>query len=170
MSYLSYMPLVLPYSHNLPNVHKIVINRINILHRSRSLKEIFPDPLLVAYRRDRNLMDVLVHTKHKRTFEQQQKEKCNKCAVCPYITDKTEFTHGEGKYMSSTTNCKANNIVHGIECTKCDQIVYVGETGTTLYERIQNHLTAIRKDGGQPIPTHFNSNSHSTSNASLIEL
>ena len=38
--------------------------------------------------------------------------------------------------------------------------MYVGETGTTLYERFQNHISSIRRKLNSPIPAHFNDENH----------
>ena len=50
--------------------------------------------------------------------------------------------------------CKTTNLIYAIYCNKCETIVYVGETGTTLYERFQ-HLLAIKKENIQPNPGAF---------------
>ena len=36
---------------------------MNTFHRSDELKEIFPTPPLVAYRRDKNLQEIIIHKK-----------------------------------------------------------------------------------------------------------
>ena len=55
------IPLVLTYSDALPNIHSILWKHMNTLHRSDELKEIFPTPPLVAYRRDKNLREIIIH-------------------------------------------------------------------------------------------------------------
>ena len=48
-----------------------------------------------------------------------------------------------------------------IPCSLCEKIVYVGETGDTLYNRVQNHLSLIRnKNKTEPVPIHFNVEPH----------
>ena len=39
--------------------------------------------------------------------------------------------------------------------------MYIGETGTTLYERMANHISTIRNQKNDPIPQHFSSDGHS---------
>jgi len=36
---------------------------MNTLHRSKELKEIFPTPPPVAYRRDKKLQEIIIHKK-----------------------------------------------------------------------------------------------------------
>ena len=62
------IPLVLTYSDALPNIHSILWKHMNTLHRSDELKEIFPTPPLVAYRRDKILQEIIIHKKHNNMF------------------------------------------------------------------------------------------------------
>ena len=57
---------------------------------------------------------------------------------------------------SHQISCKTTNLVYGISCQICGEIVYVGETGTTLYSRIQNHLSIIRRCRDEVLPLQFN--------------
>ena len=65
-------------------------------------------------------------------------------------------------------DCKTSNVVYGIKCIKCEKLVYVGETGVSLYERFQNHLSAIRSNKDEPIPNHFNNNNHDVSDLGIV--
>ena len=58
------IPLVLTYSDALPNIHSILWKHMNTLHRSDELKEIFPTPPSVAYSRDKNLHEIIIHKKN----------------------------------------------------------------------------------------------------------
>ena len=56
-------------------------------------------------------------------------------------------------------------------CEVCDCIVYVGETGGVLYQRIQNHLSTIRcKRDDMDVAAHFNGDRHQLSNAKFVGL
>ena len=58
------VPLVITFSKAPPNVHSILRKNLKILHQSERLKKIFPDPPIVAFKRDNNIKDILVHKKH----------------------------------------------------------------------------------------------------------
>ena len=158
-------PLVVTYNEKLPNIGKILHSRQRILKRSPRLSEIFHQQPMVAFRRAKNLADVLVHHKHNKTFNTSTpgSAKCGKnCRICKVMIETNTFTNGEDIFkINSQINCKTNNVVYGIFCQKCDKIVYVGETETTLYERMQNHLSAIRNYRDDDVPRHFNSKDHS---------
>ena len=65
-------------------------------------------------------------------------------------------------------DCKTSNVVYGIRCDKCSQLLYVGETGNTVYVRFQNHLTAIRQDKNGHISNHFNDPSHKMEDLKIV--
>ena len=60
------VPLVVTYSKQLPNIHKIVKKHQDILHKSNRMKEIFKTQPIIAYRRDKNIGDILIHGKTSR--------------------------------------------------------------------------------------------------------
>ena len=72
------VPLVVTYSRQLPDLNDITRRRMNILHKSPRLKEVFIEAPLISYRRDRNLGDILVHGKLNRV-----------------LSDKTELEDGK---------------------------------------------------------------------------
>jgi len=54
-------------------------------------------------------------------------------------------------------------------CSECDKIIYVGETGTTLYQRTMNHLSSIRNyRHGTPLAKHFNEGNHNIEDFKII--
>lgn len=117
------VPLVLTYSDALPNIHSILHKHISTLHRSKNLKDIFPQPPLVAFRRDKNIKDILVHKKHNNKFYHKENkcEPCGKnCALCPYIVEDNSFKGKDGtKYqIQGHINCKTVGIIYAIFCKK----------------------------------------------------
>ena len=166
----SRVPLTITYSRRLPNIQNILHSRIGILHRSQRMKDIFPQAPITAFRRDENLQDILVHKKHNKIIQRPGSNKCGKkCAICGYITKETEFNANQKDFkFNQNVTCKTTNVIYAIFCNKCKTIVYVGETGTTLYERFQNHLSAIKKKTPSPIPDHFNSGDHTVNNLEIV--
>ena len=53
--------------------------------------------------------------------------------------------------------------MYGIYCDKCRDILYVGETGTAIYDRMANHLSSVRQGKDEPIPMHFSGEDHNIS-------
>ncbi|XP_058872877.1 uncharacterized protein LOC117966565 isoform X1 [Acipenser ruthenus] len=63
------VPLIMTYSKLLPNISKIVWKHLRILHNSEKLKKVFLKAPVVAFKREANLGDILVHSKHKRIID-----------------------------------------------------------------------------------------------------
>lgn len=53
------VPLVVTYNPALPNLHKILSQAHQILHMSPRCRDVFRDPPLAAYRKGRNLSQIL---------------------------------------------------------------------------------------------------------------
>ena len=130
---------------------------------------------MVAFRRDTNVQDMLVHKKHNKLFNKRinQSRPCSRnCALCKHMitTERFEDTRGNKYSVDGNINCETANLVYGIYCNECEKIVYVGETGTSLYNRMQNHMSTIRKNDENEIGTHFNSEGHSLDSFRVIGL
>ena len=165
--------MTVTYSKALPNIHKITQENMKLLHKSKEMKKIFPNPPLIAYKRDKNLKDILVHHKHNKQFypEKQGSFKCqNNCKLCEIMIESKEFKSKDNiSYkINQEINCHTKNVIYGITCDKCEQIVYVGETKTELYTRIQNHLSTVRHNKDEPVPNHFNTEGHTIDNFKMI--
>ena len=66
--------------------------------------------------------------------------------------------------VTETFTCIYENIVHGIICEQCN-IIYVGETGRRLADRITKHIRSIGNNfSGIPVAQHFNPPSHCSLN------
>ena len=64
------------------------------------MKKVFIKPPILAFRRDKNLKDILFHKKHNSMFFKQEHkcETCSRnCAICQYVRNTHTFTNFEGK-------------------------------------------------------------------------
>ena len=57
------VPLVITYSKALPDIRTILRKYEYLLHRSECMEKVFEKNPLLAYRRDTNIGDILVHGK-----------------------------------------------------------------------------------------------------------
>ena len=162
------VPLVLTYNDLLPNIHEIVNKRMDILHHCDNMKKVFPDPPIIAYRRDRNLSDIIVHGKLNKVTKNMTKEEpkiCEKkCDVCQIMRkDKHIYNIDKTKQFYIKDNnygCQMENLIYGIHCKTCDRYIYVGETERTLQERIKEHLADISHMRDKTVSHHFNGENH----------
>lgn len=166
------VPLVLTFSKQLPDVHKIVKKHMNILHNSEEMKTVFKDPPIVAYKRDQNLGDVLVHgklNKVAKTTGDRKSDEC-KCEVCKKFSSKSEITTAKAERVKIHRHygCETRNVVYGLFCNECDRVVYVGETERSAKERLKEHLDDIRLGRRKSVPEHFNQKGHDINNVEFI--
>ena len=110
------VPLCLTYNRGLPNIQRILHDRLPILHRSTHMKSVFPKAPITAFKRDTNLEDMLVHKKHNVQMPTGQHKKCEKkCAVCPFIRQELETKTGSVTFsFNNHIGCKSQNLVYGI--------------------------------------------------------
>ncbi len=77
------VPLVLTYAKQLPEVREIVQKRMGLLYRSERMKRIFEKPPLIAFRRDKNVADILVHGKLNRIMKNPSEGTGHdECIIC----------------------------------------------------------------------------------------
>ena len=84
------------YYPRLPRLNKITRNYLPVLHVSQRLKEAIPDAPIIAFRRPRNLRDLLVRAELKSTSEDtghNGNSPCNSrwCKTCQHIKAEDTF-------------------------------------------------------------------------------
>jgi hypothetical protein len=86
-----------------------------------------------------------------------------KCRACNHIIPGKAITSSYNNkcfQVRGVISCKTMNLVYLITCRKC-RIQYVGETGRSLADRLNDHLSAIRLRKPTPTGLHFNTPGHS---------
>ncbi len=133
------------------------------LGRDDEVGDLFTEPPMVAFRRDRNLRDMLVHSRIKRKDEVGRTNACGRtrCKTCDHICEDEKVVGPKGVfYVKRKFNCKSAGVVYCIVCNRCGDL-YVGETGRMLSERFREHRQDVIQDReGKEIASHFNRNGH----------
>lgn len=157
------------YSKQLPDVRDILAKHKNVLYRSERMMEVFKDQPLVAFRRDRNLCDTLVHGKTNRAITTSM-PKCP-CKVCSIIQEGNISDVSRKETFRTVTNmsCTDRNLVYGLMCARCDKTIYVGETERTLKERITEHLRDVRLQTEKPVNRHFKDHSENDLRVTILQ-
>ncbi len=169
------VPLVTTYNPAFNQIRQILNRHSHILNDDDRLKEVFPSPPLLSFRRPRNLRDLTVCAKLRSPDHEEppgcRKCKAKRCSVCPFIQVSAKFTSsatGETFPITSSIHCKSSWVIYLITCTHCS-LQYVGKTTTQLYTRFTNTKSDIKlKKKKLPIVDHFNSPGHSVNNISLM--
>ena len=144
------------------------------------LREAFPLPPILAYKRQTNLGDLLIRAKvppKERIHPKRRQNGMTKCKqnglICPYIKQ-GKIVKGSNFewHINSEVNCQSRNIVYCIQCNKekCKQI-YIGETHKRLFDRFSEHLGYVRtKKINKATGEHYNQPGHSASNMTVTIL
>ena len=156
-------PLVCRWSSLLPPLQPLLKSAFPILAANERTKELF-DLLIVAYKRPKNLRDLLVHTRPPRTARDKNTangtRQCGsaRCKTCAMVQDIQEIQFadqpGHREVIRGKFTCASTNVVYLLTCTAC-QAAYVGETGCTLRERMNGHRSAIKNGEDTPVADHF---------------
>ena len=159
--------MVLNYHPPNEKIKRILLSNFTIVSGDPETEEIFPQPPIVAYRRDLNLRDILVHA-----CDKSQPGPLAGTAPCAHTCDhiSTDITlHGPkcSIVIRETFTCQTSDLVYYISCLRC-RALYVGETGRTLKQRFGEHLRSIEKNQpGFTVAEHFNTNGHSLHGADV---
>ena len=93
-----------------------------------------------------------------------QKCKAKKCTFCTtHLQVTNTFISVRSKHtfkIRHAFTCQSRNLVYLLDCRKCANMQYVGETGQKLKDRITQHRSDIRTNKETLVAKHFNSNNH----------
>lgn len=165
------IPLVLTYHPLNEKIKKILVHNFDILSNDPETRRMFTDAPLVAYRRDRNIRNALVHT----TVGSQSAVPAGtvpcdhpRCRTCQHVTSSTTVNGPNCSInIKEHFSCQSSNLIYCISCRRCSAL-YIGETGRTLRERFGEHLRSIeKKSTGFPVAEHFNGLNHALSDAEI---
>ena len=168
-------PLVVTYHPLLPSFASITRRHLHILHITERLRTAFPSPPLIAFRRPKNLKDLLVRaqlTSARRETPGNFRCGSVRCKTCPILltTDVfTSHTTGEQFKVKGRASCKSYNIIYLIQCRRCGH-QYVGETGQPLHNRVNGHRFDIlhHRTNESPVAAHFNSTLHTVEDLTIM--
>ena len=156
--------LILTFHPHSSLVKKVLFHHLPILQSDPETRSVFQHYPLVAYRRDRSLTDLLVHSRLKPNIQshfgtiQCGRRRCNTCA---YVIQTRTVSFPKATYtIQDSFTCESRNIIYAITCKRCHK-AYIGETGKRLSDRFAQHLRDIRQCSVTPVATHFNDTGHS---------
>ena len=142
---------------------------------STKLKRCFPKPFMVAYKRPKNIRDILVRAKlddrkssrMKNGFTTctRPKRSCYSCIQCDPATSHKFHRSGESWKITAPLDCESTNVIYKLACRKCREFVYIGETKRKFCQRLADHRGYIkRKVLNHPVENHFNQPGHDITN------
>lgn len=171
---------VLHYDPRLPSVTGIVRKHWRtMVNTDPHLKEVFPLPPLVAYKRPPNIWDRLIRAKVPPLAPSRPiriipgMKTCTKCPICPFVIPckSVKATSNNTKIdINTSVNCKSKNLIYCIFCEHC-RMQYIGESERTLQERFSEHRAYVtNKYLTKATGAHFNLPGHSISDMKVTIL
>ena len=151
------------WSSLLPPLQSLLKSAFPIIGASEQTKELFDLPI-VAYKRAKNLRDLLVHIRQPRPARdkniangtrQCESARCKTCAMDQDIQE-IQFADQPGRreVIRGKFTCASTNVVYLLTCTAC-QAAYVEETGCTVRERMNGRRSRIKNGEDTPVADHF---------------
>ena len=168
------------YDPRMPSIQNIQAKHWRaMVAQNKYLSEVFQKPPLVAFRRQRNLQDILIKSKIPPPIQRypgreiKGMAKCGKsCSACPYIKTGKEIKINEKEtwIINRKVNCDTFNCVYLIHCDKCGKN-YIGESGRLLKNRLSDHRGYITNQVlNVSTGDHFNLPGHSLANVQITIL
>lgn len=173
---------VLTYNPALPSVSGILQRHWRVMSKDPYLKKVFPNPPMVAFRRPKNLRDILIKAKVPPTPKNKPRRQINgmkacnlkRCETCPFVKSGKNFKSPFNStlvQLNSSLSCASSNVVYCLLCSKenCQQI-YIGQTKRQLKERFGEHKTSVRNNSRCTVGEHFNGPGHSLHDMKILAL
>jgi hypothetical protein len=165
------------HPHNIA-VKNTLLKNFHILQADPELREIFPAPPLVAYKRDTNLRDHLVHARLPPLVSSPSDNTpgthpCHlpKCKICWCINPTTTIRGPKSTFtVRRRFTCQSTDVIYAVICSLCSDIVlmmYVGETYRSLADRGEEHLRAARLGYKTQVGEHFQRPGHCANNFTI---
>ena len=166
------------YDPRLPDLQALQRKHWRSMTEDDYLKSVFPQPPLLAFRRQKNISDFLIRARLPPVLSPYPRrkifgmKKCGKqCLICPYIKNGKTIDGPNFKWtINNSMNCKnQTNIIYMIECNIANcKSRYIGETERNLHDRVCEHIGYIRtKKTDKSTGNHFNLPGHSLANMTV---
>ena len=158
---------ILDYNPSNPNVRGILNKYWPITDRSSSTRILSNTPIIIGYRRPKNLQEILCRTDIVKLdyLSQNKLPLCSnpfKCRHCPRLnkTGSIQSSSTGRKYKCmKKVSCNSKNLIYCITCILCKK-QYVGQTKNQIRIHMNQHLSTIRTKSDTPVSRHFNSHEY----------
>ena len=144
-------PLVLTYHPGLPSVSSTIRKHHGVMiDEDPRLRRCFPQPSVVAYKREKSLRDILVRAKITKGKTSQRPKSggfkpcqrmCIMCALTEQTNSHRNTRSGETWMINAPLTCETKGCIYRLTCrkNKCKDFLYIGETGKRACDRFQQH-------------------------------
>ena len=146
-------PMIVTFHPALPNIKSLIRELHPILSSSPRLRDIFPDPFMLSFKRPTNIRDKLIRAKLSPITDGNDSNvhSCGpcqndvRCQLCAIIPHQTSITNQSGQtfrlFCGPNADCRSRGVIYVLTCNDCG-LQYVGQT-TNLRLRLNNHKSCI---------------------------
>ena len=173
---------VVTYDPRLPSISKIINKHYRtMISQDPHLKQVFPDPPLIAYKHPPNLKNKLIRAKLPKINTRPRRvingnKPCNKpCEACPFV-ENTRTVKSTATNLTVNINapisCDTTWLIYVVNCQKrgCGQ-QYVGKTERSLRKRFLEHKGYVtNKMFEKATGYHFNTKNHDVCDMTITAL
>ena len=162
------LKFITTFNRNLPPIRMAIEKNWGILQTNKRQAEIFADKPIIAFRRNRNLKDLLGGAKlvnNKKIVKNDMRQgQCSPCLsqigniCCKQILSRKEFRStatGERFSIKHRVNCSTKKGIYLGSCELCSKPQYVGKFETSWSKRLYNHRKDAKKEKSIPFDEHF---------------
>ena len=168
------LPLTVTYNRNLPDLKEIIDKNWHILQIEPKLKEIFAEPPILTFKRNKNLRDTIggnkvLDNKKVLNVKKFNKGKCQPCFTrsinlcCKQLKTCSTFQSAFNKnvfLIRHNVICKSSCVIYLMECCLCEKSQYVGKSEYSVDLRINTHRNDVWRTDGPPCDKHFQMPGH----------
>ena len=140
--------LVTTFYNTLPPIAKIIRDRWDILKLKPNLKDVFEEPGMLAYRRAKNLKEivgsnnilnnkVIRRTPTIKTIKFCKPYNIKNSLCCNHLKSTDSFTSFVTKNtyeIYHESNCKSENVIYLLECTRCSKQYVESPNGRSILD------------------------------------
>ena len=178
-------PFTTTYNHQHPPINKIINAHWPILQTSRRTAAALENPPVVAYRRNKNLRDILGQThlsRGKKIVKSTKPRKhtgssacltTTKNQCCRHVQSTKTFSSdntGETLQILHSLNCRSSNIIYLGHCVLCPKTQYVGKSEPPANLRINTHRHDVFGTNGGAFDKHFAQDGHDFNKHAMFTL
>ena len=171
----SRIPFTTTYNRHHPPIQKIINEHWELLRTQGKIAEAFQERPVVAYKRNRNLRNILgqVHlSRGKKILPRKQPRitgssaclRSNKNKCCRHLISTKTFRSeqtGEVLDILHNLNCRSQNTIYLGHCLLCPNTQYVGKSEPPTNLRINTHRHDVHDPKGGAFDHHFALPGHS---------
>jgi len=168
--------LVTTYSNISKQTNSLLLHEWTTHITSTELTSLFPNPPMLAFKKNTNLHNTLVHSSSPgsvpdgpltfRTLKHPLSTRVHPCRhpLCKCCNQLIDVHHLANTTLTQHLNCRSRNVVYLIKCRHHHLAIYIGQTTGQLNQRLTAHRGVLSKPGSKskwPLYKHFLSTGHS---------